>query len=529
MGFLWEDAIGNTYEGAACYDRAMDAGLDDPALLRRALKHLVRHQERDKALAVVDALLPVTEDPQEMADLWVAQGTVFTQGDEDLERATEAFDMALSYMPGYGPALMGLADVLEKKQDWAQLLQILEASLELQPPEEQAASLRRMATLYQERLQDPQSAEKFLRKSVEMEPTKEALQTLRGIYEQAPAQNPEAYLEVLSGLVRFGPPYLELASQVGDMAFELGRERWGWALHAPWANVRSAGSDIKSRLRDLRKTYDKAELPVIPDEDYQTAVRHRQVLAPLNEALAAADAAIGRLGLNDKDAANADAAYKLSPNAGLGKTCHQVTQALGLPESQTFRADGIAQSWLVINDDEHPLVMYLTEFLRQFVRAESSFLFGYTLEWIRPGQVVLAACDPQTREDLVGAVLAAAGLREPGEGGAAQLAERLQEAVDEPTRTAWGEGLADLAGRDPAEILGRHMEGIEFTARRVGLLMAGDLLSAMRAWGRVTEAYDNPQGKELTDLDEIIDASPELKDLVAFAASEPFGRLLSEG
>ncbi len=528
MGFLWEDAIGNTYEGAACYDRAMDAGLDDPTLLRRALKHLVRHQERDKALAVVDSLLPVTEDPQEMADLWVAQGTVFSQGDEDLERATEAFDMALSYMPGYGPALMGLADVLEKKEDWAQLLQILEASLELQPPEEQAASLRRMATLYQERLGDPQSAEKFLRKSVEMEPTKEALETLRSIYEQAPAQNPEAYLEVLSGLVRFGPPYLELATQVGNTAFERGQERWGWALHAPWANVRSAGSDVKSRLRDLRKTYDKAELPVIPEEAYLSDVRTREVCVPLNEALATADAALGHVGLNDKDAAGAEAAYKLSPNAGLGKTCHQVTAALGLPESLTFRADGIAQSWLVINSDEQPMVMYLTEFLRQFVRAESSFLFGYTLEWIRPGQVVLAACDPQTRQNLVGGILAAAGVDEPADSGAAQWAERLQEAVDEPTRTAWGESLASLAGRAPADVLAQHLGGIETTARRVGLLMAGDLLSAMRAWGRVTEAYDNPQGKELDELDEVITANPELKDLVAFAASEAFGRLLSE-
>ncbi len=526
MGFLWEDAIGNTYEGAACYDRAMDGGLDDPVLLRRALKHLVRHRERDKALAVVDALLPVTEDPQEMADLWVAQGSVFTLGDDDLEKATEAFDMALSYMPGYGPALMGLADVLEKKEDWAQLLQILEASLELQPPEEQAASLRRMAHLYMDRLQDPQSAERFLLKSVEMEPTREALETLRGIYEAAPDQNPEAFLEVLANLVRFGPPYFELAARLGDTAFERGMERWGWSLHAPLANVRSADSDVKSRLRDLRKSYDKADLAVLNTEDYEQVVRHRHVSLALNDALAAADAAVGPFGRKEKDDGGAEAAYKLSPNAGLGKTCAKVTEALGLPESLTFRADGVPANWLVINDPEQPMVMYLTEFLRQFVRAESSFLFGYTLEWTRPGQVVLAACDATTQQDLVGGVLAAAGLLDNPTGGAADIAERLAEAVDEETRAAWAESLQELRGKSAAEVLERHLNGVQITARRVGLLMAGDLLSAMRAWGRVTEAYDNPQGKDLEEMDEVVTANPELKDMIAFAATEAFGRIL---
>ena len=44
----------------------------------------------------------------------------------------------------------------------------------------------------------------------------------------------------------------------------------------------------------------------------------------------------------------------------------------------------------------------ITEFLRQFVRAESSFLFGYTLEWTRPGHVVMAASNDGDREAIVG-------------------------------------------------------------------------------------------------------------------------------
>jgi tetratricopeptide (TPR) repeat protein len=526
MGLLWEDAIANLDEAAAAYERAMAAGLDDPELLRRTLKHLVRHAKREQALAVVDALLPVTEDPQEMAELWVAQGQIFLLQEDDYDRAVEAFDMALSYVPGYAAALMGLADVLEKREDWAQLLEILDASLELQPPEEQAASLRRMAMLYQERLADFDRAEEYLRRSVDMEPTKEALETLQQIYEADAARYADRYPAVLAGLVNFGPPYFGLVSRMGEMAFSQGNERWGWALQAPLANVRSASADVKTQLRALRKQYDKAPLPVLSEDDYIQVVRHRRDLPALTEALVAADAAIGPLGMTDQNEANAKAAYKLSPNAGLGKTCHLVTEALGLPGRMTFRADGIGQNWLTVNG-EVPEVLYLTEFLRQFVRAESSFLFGYTLEWTRPGHVVIAACDEWTREALVGGILQVTELIGDQGGAIAEMAGRLGEAADVDTVHEWATTLEHLRNAKPKEVLSRYMEGIQATARRVGLLMAGDVLSGMRAWGRLTGAYDNPQAKQIEELDELVTANPELADLLSFASSEPFGRILS--
>ncbi len=527
MGLLWEDAIANLDEAAAAYERAMLVGIDDPELLRRSLKHLVRHEKREQALGVVDALLPVTEDSQEMADLWVAQGQIFLLNEDDYDRAVEAFDMALSYVPGYAAALMGLADVLEKREDWAQLLEILDASLELQPPEEQSTSLRRMAMLYQERLADVDKAEEYLRRSVEMEPTKEALETLKDIYE-SDAKFADRYPAVLAGLVNFGPPYFELVSRMGEMAFTRGNERWGWSLQAPLANVRSASADVKTQLRGLRKQYDKADLPVLSEDDYVQVVRHRWALPALTEVLASANELLGPLGMTEQESANAKAAYKLSPNAGLGKTCHLVSEALGLPGRKTFRADGIAQNWMVINGEESE-VLYLTEFLRQFVRAESSFLFGFTLEWTRPGHVVMASCDQPTREALLGGILQVTELVGDQGGAAADMAARLAEAADVDTLHEWAESLEHLRNADPAQVLAKYLEGIQATARRVGLLMAGDLLAGMRAWGRLTGQYDNPQAKELQELDDLISANPELADLLSFASSEEFGRILSGG
>ena len=174
-----------------------------------------------------------------------------------------------------------------------------------------------------------------------------------------------------------------------------------------------------------------------------------------------------------------------------------------------------------------PSVLYLTEFLRQFVRAESNFLFGYTLEWARPGHVVLAACTVEEREALLEGVLLATGLAGAASAAGTARAEAIKAAVPAETLAAWGERLAALKGRAVADLLATLWEAVDATARRVGLLMAGDLLSALRGWGRVTGAFDNPQGADVNDLDDVVKQRPELADLLAFAASPAFGRLLA--
>jgi hypothetical protein len=460
-----------------------------------------------------------------MADLWVAQGVIFGLRPEDYDRAVEAYDMALSYVPGYDKALHGLADILEKREDWGQLVQILEASLELQTPIQQAAMLRRMAGIYRERLVDAESAEAYLRRSVALDPSREALETLKAIYDESPARYASQRLELLGHLVRFGPPYFALVQEVGQAAQQTGKERLAWATLSPLQNVRTASPELKGQLRDMRKAFDNAELSVLSDADYASAVRHPLALPELTSVLAEVDAAIGPLGTSLADSPEVKGAYKLSPNAGLGKTCAAVLEALGMPPRQAFRADGLGASWIVVGGAE-PSVLYLTEFLRQFVRAESNFLFGYTLEWARPGHVVLAASTPEERDALLEGLFLATGLRDQASAAGSAVAERLEAAVPAETLAAWAGKLTALKGTPVADLVATLWEGIDATARRVGLLMAGDLLSALRGWGRVTAAFDNPQGADVNDLDDVVKLRPELADLLAFAASPAFGRLL---
>jgi hypothetical protein len=61
------------------------------------------------------------------------------------------------------------------------------------------------------------------------------------------------------------------------------------------------------------------------------------------------------------------------------------------------------------------------------------------------------------------------------------------------------------------------------------LVLEGEGLTTtgkVQGWGRVTAAFDNPQGADVNDLDDVVKLRPELADLLAFAASPAFGRLL---
>ena len=94
----------------------------------RALRHYRRSGRPERALAVIERLLPSTTEPRELAALWTERGGILAATDED--HAIEAYDMALSYDPGNQTSLAGLSQILERRGDWEQLLQIFEARTE---------------------------------------------------------------------------------------------------------------------------------------------------------------------------------------------------------------------------------------------------------------------------------------------------------------------------------------------------------------------------------------------------------------
>src|SRR5262249_45513732 len=97
LGRLFEGALADPDEASVCFDHAMTFGCSDPQIMLRALVHYRRLGQVDRALQVIEQLVPSTTKPEDLAALWAERGRLIA--DRDADKAIEAFDMALSYDP----------------------------------------------------------------------------------------------------------------------------------------------------------------------------------------------------------------------------------------------------------------------------------------------------------------------------------------------------------------------------------------------------------------------------------------------
>ncbi|MBK8481242.1 MAG: hypothetical protein IPL40_08705 [Proteobacteria bacterium] len=525
---LLEDALARPEEAGAFFELALDEGLQQHELLLRLMRYYQRSGRTAESLAVLDRLIAGATAADELAGLWLARAQVLVQDAEREREAIESFDMALSYDPSHAEARAGLAAALERRGDWGPLLQVLEASCDSGSPAEQAQSLRRMAEICRVQLHAPERAEGYLRQSVALQSTREAVAQLERLYAGDPARTSDHRL-MLGLLVAHGPPWFERAMELGRAL--LGDEkRWAWCLLSPLLGVSQVDPELRAVLQEMRKDHERPPLLGVEAEGYSLLV-HPQVSPRLSEVLAELNAL--QPAWPEPSTALADAlaaASVVGPQTGLGKKFEAVARALGLGSCSLLRTQNLPEPLMVLQPRGAGLqVVVRTELLQQLVHAEVGFLFAHALELARPGHRLAAALPPTLRGDLLPALWSVLGLAAPGAAGEAEsvLASAIAEVVDERRRLRWRQRLDALEGQDPRPLGERWWQGVTFTAYRAGLVAGADLRQALRVIARLDESLSRPRVvARLDELDSYASGSAALRDLVAFAASPAFGELL---
>jgi len=523
LGVLWEDGLGARDEAGACYELALSEGLTERDLLHRSLRHFQRSGRLDQSLEVVNGLLPTATDAEELATLWLVRGEIYAAREGHEDQAIEAFDMALSYNPTRQEARDGLALVLERRGDWSQLLQVLEATCDVGTPQQQSGALLRMADLCSRRLGDPARAEDYLRRAIRVLPSREALEQLEGVY-TIESGRIEERKEVLGLLVAFGPPWFERGLELAKMLLATDKS-WAWCLISPLLGVSQVEPDMKAVVQAMRKEYERPPVLCGRPQDYDL-VRHPDARLELTEVLAEMGKLLRPLGVASLDAAGDGGAIAISEGTSLGKTFALMAEASGMQGCSLYRTQELPESICVVNS-ENPMVVVRTEVVQQLVHAEVGFLFAYALELAKPGHRVMAALSRDNRDQLLPALWHALGFASTGSKLAGKLAERIREVADEATRAAWSQRLADLSGHDAVELGRLWWRGVCATARRAGLLAGADLRQVFRVVSRLEPEVPRPRVvARIDELDEYISGSDVLQDLVAFAASPAFGQVL---
>ncbi|HEY3356669.1 MAG TPA: hypothetical protein VGQ83_25690 [Polyangia bacterium] len=525
LGLLWEDQLGNVEEAGVCYDLALLGGIKDRELMLRALAHYRRTGQAERALQVVEGLIPTTDDPRELAELWVARGDTYAEKAESQDTAIEAYDMALSYDPGCRPALDGLARVLEARGDWDQLLQILEARIDSGATDEKADALERMARICAEQLGDPDRAERYLRQLVDLMPSRAVLEQLLGLYGDEPARAADKRV-VLGRLCAFGPPWVRRVIDLGKLLLDHAERRWAWCLLSPLVNVSPPPAELKQILMDLRKEFEKADNISALSPQAAAVARHPDDLPEITAVLAELGALVPGFGCATPEDTGGSGIAKIGENTALGKTFEHIRGLLETGDAGLMRAQELPAAIMIINSDP-PKAVLRTEFLQLLGNAELAYVFAYVLELMRPGHRVVAAYPEPQWPLVVAGLTAGLGLGDaPPE--AQPLCDLIRTQIDGAKRAEWAARLAALKGVPPQALGARYAFGMAETARRLGTIAAADLRLVIRVFSRIYDEVAKPKTVgHPEEVDDYLTEIPALQRLLAFAASPEFGTIVS--
>jgi tetratricopeptide (TPR) repeat protein len=510
IGRLWEEQLENPEEAGACYDLAIAAGSDDTDVMARALGHYRRTAQGERALAVIERLLPITTEPRTLAMLWSERGRIYSPSDSD--KAIEAFDLALSYDPSCQPAVSGLAALLEQRGDWKQLVDLLEVRAETGTLESRGEALRALARISRNHLKDPKRTRRLLLDVTRLDPRKEDYTELLSLYGDDPRLAGDRR-DATAGLLRISGPWMAPLIEMGRVLAAEGHRRWAWTVLSPLMSTTMPDAQTKTLVLELRKEFDKGDnVDGLRPEDLDGA-RHPdltpalwQVLVELERVWAVAPATV-------------EGAAKLDQRTAVGKSFALIADRLGMGDAILHRAPELAASGCVLGG-EHTQIVLRGDLLPLLSPSELSFWLASLLASARPGSRLLLSLPPDEAKQLLAALFSAVGLSETPANAA--LVEQLKTKAA-GLLAGWREHLAGAA-LPPERILASLHE----SALRVGLLAVPDLRTALKLLGRIDDsAAKLPSTGKLEDVDEVFASSPPARGLAAFALSSGFGERIS--
>ncbi|MEO6952437.1 MAG: hypothetical protein ABI321_11535 [Polyangia bacterium] len=507
-------------EAGVAYDRAMFAGSMDPQVMLRALGHYRRKGEIDRALGVIESLLPATRKPEDLAALWAERGRLLA--DRDTDKAVEAFDMALSYDSSCAPAVAGLAAVLEGRGDWTQLLELLEVRAEQGAPEERADALRGLARIAAGHLDDAKRADGYLRQAIALAPRKEDYESLLATYGDDPLRRGERR-DIVAALIAMGGPLMSRVVELGRELVVDGHRQWAWSLLAPLMNTTLSEPTLKSLVLELRKEFEKAETVG------RLSPRTHELVRPQDVPQAAFDVLVevSQLGAVGPTSLEGITLGKLDGRTAVGKTFLALAERLGIEGAQLFRAQELASPYVIL-DGPTPQVVLRADLVQLMAPGETNFLFTMVLEEARAGTRLVTSLPHEQRALFLPAMLQVLGLG-TAPAAAAELVTKLDALIPADRRLALAARLpeADRSRLGTAVAGARFAEGLVETARRVALVAAADLRFAAKVLTRLDDSLPRmPTAGRMEDLDEFFMQTGPVRALVSFAASSQFKRAL---
>ncbi|MFW5741361.1 MAG: tetratricopeptide repeat protein, partial [Myxococcota bacterium] len=513
LGDLCDGELVRPGEAGAWYELAVEAGVEDKALMRRLLEHFRRTGRAQQALVAIGELIESTTDPMELADLWATRGSILAE--HDLDAAEEALDIALSFNPAHPEALAYLRTVLEDRGDYEQLAALLDARTDTGSVEERADALRTLARMSFENLEDPERGEQYLERLVELAPSAEALEHLLSIVRGDPSRQAEQ-LPLLSRLMATGGPLCERIIEAAQLIYQSGQRHWTWAMLSALMGAAPIDPWTKSTLGELRREFERFDsLKLL----HPYLIDTLGALPEPNPLQAALGDLCARVFLRTDEGAGS----VVDGRTGPGRVFERVAEQLALEAKLIRSPDGSAPSGILSGD---VLTVVVRTDLLAASPGELAYIYARSLMLARPACVALASVPEEDRPRLVRALHAAV--------------DEASGPLDDPATAALSSAFAGKLSREELDVWKAHLDPIdaaeakvaeafaqvEESAMRMAAVAAGDSRTAIRAVARLTPDGKRPPGvARPEEFEAYFQSVPILSRLFAFIASDDFGRI----
>ena len=515
MGKLWDDVFHDADEAGIYYEGALNNGASNVDLIERSLVIYKKAGRFEEALELVDTLTKTTSNPAILASLWCTRGELSESISS--EKATEAYDMALSYQPGMARAFDGLERMLMARQEWERLADLLDGRLESELTKEQeAAILIRLADLYGSKLNKQSKAAKILYRLLESAPSADVIERLMAM----PQDDPEKAISLREKAIVYCDGAYHHALELAQNHLAAGRELQTWAIMSPLRALLQLEPQTKETLNDLKGKFEKTDsipldslskaLPILTDEQFA-----------MLDAIQAVHAKLGTLGAKklDEVTSGATEVAETTPN---GKIFEQMRVGLEMENISLWRSTELPEPIVILNTD--PVIVCIrTEIFQKAAGNELQFWLAKALGLAHNDVRTLASTPEKYRHALPKAILVAAGIGDVTPE-TAELVGKIKNVMTADELKALYAQLTELCTEDQlktcAETFTRDM--LE-TSDMLGAYVVADMRTVWRAESRIdTNITEQRNVKTIDEISKAIEVSNVLRKVLAYYVSSTF-------
>ncbi len=521
VGDVLAGKLSDRDKAAKSYVAALEITPDDRNLLTKLMGVYSETKDWSRLVEVILRIAELVDDHKQLAKYYLTAASIAQSELGRHEEAADYYEQALENDGTIGRAFEGLKSCLEKSDDWAGLAKAYRAQLDRlksAPAEKRAEIWDALGALYQDKLDDLTRAIEAFEAAQDLDPDgRRRLEMLAGIYEAEPKRYFRKAVEAHTQLLRKSPYRIESYQALRQLYTDVKKPDQSWCICQALRVLSMAGPDEQSFFDKHRSRHPAAAQEYFDEDIWFNHVIHPEQGPLLTGIFAAITPAVVASKAQELSSYKVEAKDARDPEADesvMVQTLHYVSGVtqIQLPSVYYQKHDPGGLSMLYADP---PSIGVGKAALAGGPAQALAFLAARHLSYFRPGHYLrhFVPSGSGLRAWLLAAIkLGTPQFPVPGNLGAKvdKSLAALKKHLDASQAKKVAELVQKLLAAAPELDMKRWVAAVDFTADRVGFVMANDLELAAAV---VKASPDDGMQKE------------RLKELYLYSVSESYMQL----